>query len=132
MCERERPSSGYVWEDPYVVAFGARIPGWVMLQARAHTAGIAGLDPEQAPAVGAAVAKIAQAMVRRSGDPRVYMYAMCEKVEHFHMLLGTPPVVDRSRDQVGGHLLARIVTRDPALVDEQAAERDALNLPDYM
>lgn len=113
----DAPPGGWVYETELFrasVSPGMSIPGWLVLHTVRHTEGLAGLNSLEQAELGVAVQALAATMVRRSGEPSVYMYAMCERVRHFHIMIGAPPPGVSER---GGSLLIDVLKRESSLVD---------------
>jgi len=95
---------GPLQADELVVAF--HVPpltrdevylGYLMVTPRRHVAGFAGLEPDEAAAVGVAISRWSAAL-SRAGAERVYVTTIGHGIDHLHVHLvprwpGTPPEV---------------------------------------
>ena len=104
----------------YLSGANRHVPGWCQLQVNRHATHLGELTAAEAGAVGVAARALGAAITAATGGDRVYVYSICEASPHFHMVLGPPPAVGQG-EQRGPALLARVLARDPALGDPDAA-----------
>jgi hypothetical protein len=116
------PEDTWVLHNDLVTAYdnGSAIPGWYQLQVNRHASYIGELTEPEAAAIGSASVALGVAVTEVTGASRVYSYAMCEFVPHFHLVIGAAPelAADVAR---GAPLLSRIMVRDAELQDPARA-----------
>jgi diadenosine tetraphosphate (Ap4A) HIT family hydrolase len=115
----------------YLSGANRHVPGWCQLQVNRHATHLGELTPEEAGAVGDAARALGAAITAVTGGDRVYAYSICEASPHFHLVLGPPPAVGPDEPR-GPVLLARVLARDPALGDPEAAATVAGALRDAL
>jgi histidine triad (HIT) family protein len=60
------------------------VPGWMMIQSKRHTPGIAHFDRAEAASFGPTLVHLERALLEITGALRIYTAAMAESAPHFH------------------------------------------------
>ena len=130
----EPPEGGWVYESDRFRAFAIPtnpVAGWLCLLTVRHAEGLDGLDDEESRELGVAIQRISSAMVDVTGRPATYMFAMPERVRHFHLAMGSAPETAPDEPR-GGPLLAKVLLKDPSLSDRPEALRLAAQLREVL
>ena len=104
---RVRPPGGIVHEDERFVVYGfpdrCPIPGYVIVASRRHVRGLYDLDPGEAAALGPLAIRIQRAQKAALGAAHAYLFALGDKVHHFHAHV-VPQYADTPAHLRGGRL----------------------------
>jgi diadenosine tetraphosphate (Ap4A) HIT family hydrolase len=105
---------------------GIGVPGWVMICARRHVAGIAHFSDAEAVAFGPALRHFACVLEQVSGALRIYTAALGEAAPHFHAHL-VPRYAQMPRGALGWSVfdLYRATAQGEVALDEAEADRVA-------
>ena len=108
----EPPEGGWIYESRHFRALlleAMAIPGWVVFHSVRHAEGLAGLNAAESAELGVALQRLSAAIIAQTGDPKTYMYSMCEPASHFHLLIGSP--VNAADTPRGAPFLVKVVLR---------------------
>jgi len=128
------PEGGWVYSTDRFRAYAlpaVSVPGWVVLHTTRHAVGLAGLDEEESRELGIGIQHLSRAMTHLCDTPKIYMFAMADRVPHFHMMLGAAPRTSPG-EEGGAALLTRILMKDPTLRDREKSLMVAQQLRDLL
>jgi len=111
VCEvaagRSRPPGGVVFSDDRFVVYGLPEPtpvrGWVLVATRRHARALYDLDPGEAQAIGALVARVQRAQIAALDADHAYAFALGDRVPHVHVHV-VPRFPDSPAHLRGGRL----------------------------
>lgn len=98
------------------VMAGLEVPGWLVLRARRHALGLAGMSPGELGELGPRLSEAVAALQRVTGAPTVYTLNFGENSPHFHALL-----IARTDDIGPEQRMGAILGLHPERVDAVAA-----------
>jgi diadenosine tetraphosphate (Ap4A) HIT family hydrolase len=70
---------------------GVEVPGWLIVQSRAHVEALWEVDPAGTASLGLLLAAASQALHSLLGVERVYLNAFGESIQHWHILVAAVP-----------------------------------------
>jgi diadenosine tetraphosphate (Ap4A) HIT family hydrolase len=118
-CSSERtgpPIGEWVYQDDLWsvgMSEGFESPGWLVLQARRHVIGLAGLSRQEQMSMGVILHRLSRAIAGATGAEKVYVAAYGENHEHWHMVLMARAAAVPNEHRGPNLILNRKVYLDP-------------------